>query len=239
MDSHLQSNMREHLDLACAKLNSTQVQLKKQRVQLDETRIQLDETRVQLAETKAKLSLLSVSPDGSKKRFIWKIKSFSERMKHAKVGVREKIESDPFYTGCYGYKLKVFASYNGCDFSPPRERFGRISFYRAPELLKPHLSIGIILLEGEYDDILPWPFSNKITFTLIDHNKDLQKRQNYIDYLSPRKTMKQDIFSQRPGGIMKTVESEIPFFIPQWMLQTRPFIVNGALFFQVDIEPDN
>ena len=34
VDSHLQSAMREHLDFACIKLNSTQVQL-------DETRAQL------------------------------------------------------------------------------------------------------------------------------------------------------------------------------------------------------
>ena len=41
MDPHLQSNTREHLDLASVKLNSTQVQL-------DETRVQLDETRAKL-----------------------------------------------------------------------------------------------------------------------------------------------------------------------------------------------
>ena len=49
VDSHLQSNMQEHLDAACVKLNSAQVQL-------DEQRVQLDETRAQLVETQAKLS---------------------------------------------------------------------------------------------------------------------------------------------------------------------------------------
>ena len=47
--------MREHLDLARVKLNSSQVQLVEQRVQLDETRVQLDETRVQLDETRVQL----------------------------------------------------------------------------------------------------------------------------------------------------------------------------------------
>ena len=73
LDSHLQSNMQEHLEFACVKLNSTQVQLNEQRVQLDET-------RAQLVETQARLSCLTVE-DGRKKRFIWKIKSFSESLR--------------------------------------------------------------------------------------------------------------------------------------------------------------
>ena len=214
--------MREHLDLACTKLNSTQVQLNEQRVLLDET-------RVDLAETKAKLSLLS-SPDGSKKSFIWKVK-FSESFSQAKGGIREKIESDPFYTGSYGYKLKVFATYTK---EIPR---GRRRYFFPPGGLD--FSIGVILMEGEYDDILPWPFSNKITFTLIDHNKDLEKRKNYIDYLSPRKNKAQNIFSRRPGKNMMTVESEIRRFILLNALERSRFAVNGALFIQVDIEPDN
>ena len=178
--------MREHLEFACVKLNNTQVQLNEQRVQIDETRVQLDETRVQLdetrvdldetrvllndtrvqlAETQAKLSLLAVKDDG-KKSYIWKITSLSERWRQVlKAG---KIESDPFCTGLYGYKLKVFASpcFLEC---PPND----------PQLL---IRFGNVLMEGEYDDILPWPFSRKITFTIIDQNEDLKKRQNYIYY---------------------------------------------------------
>ena len=228
--------MREHLDLACVKFNSTQVQLNEQRVQLDETRVQLDETRVQLdetrvqlVETQAKLSCLTVE-DGRKKCFIWKIKPFSECFRQAKEGVKEMIESDPFYTGRYGYKLKVFA-------------YPYYTGYFLPHA--PQLSIGIDLMEGEYDNILTWPFSKKITFTVIDQNKDLEERQNHFDYLSPTKHKKlgsffvPNLFSERPGEKMMTVEGEIPCFISQETLQTRPFIVNDTLFIQVDIEPDD
>ena len=228
--------MREHLDLASVKLNSTQVQLNEQRVQLhetrvqlDETRVQLDETRVQLVETQAKLSCLTVE-DGPKKRFIWKTKPFSECFRQAKEVVKEMIESDPFYTGRYGYKLKVFA-------------YPYYTGYFLPHA--PQLSIGIVLMEGEYDNILTWPFSKKITFTVIDQNKDLKERQNHFDYLSPTKHKKlgsffvPNLFSERPGEKMMTVEGEIPCFISQETLQTRPFIVNDTLFIQVDIEPDD
>ena len=230
MDSHLQSNMREHLDLACVKLNSTQVQLNEQRVQLDETRvqldetrIQLDETRVQLVETQAKLSCLTVEDD-RKKCFIWKIKPFSECFRQAKEGVKEMIESDPFYTGRYGYKLKVFA----------------YPYYT--EHLLPHappLSTGIFLMEGEYDDILPWPFSKKLMFTIIDQNKVIKERKNITKSISPGSLRSFDdmIFSKRPGEKMKVVKSEPLMLISQETLQTRRYIVNDTLFLQVDLEP--
>ena len=235
VDSHLQSNMREHLEFACVKLNSTQVQLNEQRVQLDETRVQLDKTQVQLEETQAKLSCLTVE-DGGKKRFIWKIKSFSESLRQAKEGVKEMIESDPFYTGCYGYKLKVLA----------RPYYTGLGMKLLP--CTPHLSIGIVLMEGEYDDMLPWPFSKKITFTIIDQNKDLKERKNYIGYqLIPRKdtelrsiSLAEMIFIRRPRGgrcWTASVKSEIPCFISHDRLQTRHFIANDTLFLQVDVEP--
>ena len=50
-----------------------------------------------------------IEKDGGNKRFIWKIKSFSENLRLAKEGWTKKIESDPFYIKCYGYKLKVIS----------------------------------------------------------------------------------------------------------------------------------
>ena len=235
-DAHLESAVGEHLKFACVKLNNTQVQLDEQRVQLDETQAQLDETRVdldetrvllndtrvQLAETQAKLSLLAVK-DGGKKSYIWKITSLSERWRQVLKG---KIESDPFYTGLYGYKLKVFAAPCFLEY-PPNDK-------------QPLIRFGIVLMEGEYDDILPWPFSRKITFTIIDQNEDLQKRQNYIYYLSPRILKCHDmIFSERPGKEMKEVQSKLSFFITQETLKSRRYVVNDTLFFQVDVDSDH
>lgn len=214
-------------------LNEQRLQLDKTRVHLDETRDQLDKTKVnldatrgQLVETKAKLSRLTqdqlkntreyqestrklneklralqmqmgmeVDTDkdgGCNKRFVWKIKSFNESLRQAKDGVKKKIESDPFYTGRYGYKLKVFAH-------PYFEKLSPIS---------PQFVIGIVLMEGKYDGILPWPFSRKITFTIIDQNSDLKERKNYSHFFSPGKRELKDMkFLERPGGKVKAVES--------------------------------
>ena len=190
MDTHLESATREHLDLTRVKLSSSQVQLVKQQVQLDEARVQLDETRVQLDETQAQLSStqaqlkntqettrkleeklealqtqletkVNADKGAENKRFIWKIENFSEILKQAKAGFKEEVVSDPFYTGCYGYKLQVIVR----------------PFTKGLTQLDDTLYFGIASVEGEYDDILPWPFTKKITFTVIDQNEDLKERK--------------------------------------------------------------
>ena len=196
MDSHLESATRKHLDLACVKLNSSQVQLVEQRVQLDETQVQLDEAQAQLSSTQAQLkntqettrkleeklealqtqleTKVNADIGADNKRFIWKIENFSEILRQAKARWNkeqhdEMIKSDPFYTGCYGYKLQVIV-----------RPYLKTKALQSDGTFLPQESLyfGITLLEGEYDDILPWPFSKKITFTVIDQNVDINERKN-------------------------------------------------------------
>ena len=263
MDLHLESATREHLDLTRVKLNSSQVQLDEQRAQLDkarvqldetqvrldETRVQLDETRVQLDETHAQLSStqaqlkntqettrkleekleavqtqletkVNADKGADNKRFIWKIENFSEILKQAKAGVKKEIVSDPFYTGCYGYKLKVIVR----------------PYIEGLTQLDDSLYFGIASVEGEYDDILPWPFTKKITFTVIDQNVDLKERENITADLRP--SSKVPIFCDRPTGHL-SFDSDRMCFIPHKRLQTRRYILNDNLFFQVDVGPDD
>ena len=161
--------MREHLDFACAKFNRTQVQLDEAQVQLNETQAQLSVTQDQLSntqETTRKLekkvealqrqleSKINTDREYDKTRFIWKINKFSEILSEAKAEIKERIESDPFYTDRYGYKLQVVVYPNG----------SRLHGWNR------YLSVAIVTMEGEYDVMLPWPFRNKVTFTLIDLN---------------------------------------------------------------------
>ena len=232
--------MREHLDFACIKLNSTQVQLEETRAQLSRlTNDQLannQESREATRKLEEKLGALQrqidtkviTDKEGGNTRFIWKITFFSESLRLAKEGVKEKIESDPFYTGRYGYKLKAFAHPYFTGFLLP---------------IPPQFSIGIVLMKGEYDDMLPWPFSRKITFTIIDQNKDLKERQNHTSYFSPSKPQlfvtPKCIFSERPGEKNMVLKDSIGCFISHFKLQTKRYIVNDTLFLQVDVGPDD
>ena len=210
MDSHLQSAMREHLDLACVKLNNTQVQLRN----TQETTRKLEEKFEALQRQLAKK--VDTDKEGGNKRFIWKVNPGPPPSGRGNsVAVKE---SNAFYTGCYGYKLKVRLSLD----------------YR----LGP-LSIVVVLMEGEYDGILPWPFSKKIAFTLIDQNEDLKERKNITKYLSPNGHVQGTIFFGRPGIQYSELRSEILRFSSYGELQTRRYFANETLFIQVDVEPDD
>ena len=206
MDPHLQSYTREHLDLACVKLNSTQVQLDEQRVQLDETRAKLNgltqdqltiikesqETKIKFEEKLEALQeqiymLGKITRNSGNTQFDWKITSFlSEFMNREE---RKTIESDPFYTALFGYKLKVFVDLN--------YRRGLGLYTNDPELW-----IGISLMEGEYDDILPWPFTLTTTFKALGGNSCVpDKPMTIVRQLSPtKKNLSLPLFSKRPRG---------------------------------------
>ena len=206
MDSHLQSAIREHLDLACVKLNNTQVQLRN----TQETTRKLEEKFEALQRQLAKK--VDTDKEGGNKRFIWKVNL--DRLPRGRGNTFVNKESNAFYTGCYGYKLKValFLDYRGT------------------------FAIGVVLMKGEYDDILPWPFSKKITVTLIDQNEDLKERKNVTKYLSPSEHVWEEIFSRRPTSELR---GEILRFSPYGELQTRRYFANLTEFIQVDVEPDD
>ena len=210
MDSHLQSAMREHLDLACVKLNNTQVQLRN----TQETTRKLEEKFETLQRQLAKK--VDTDKEGGNKRFIWTVNPGPLPRGRGNTFVGKK--SNAFYTGCYGYKLKVTLS---LDF--------RGTF-----------TIGVVLMEGEYDGILPWPFSKKITVTIIDQNEDLKERKNITKYLSPSEHVWEEIFLGRPTPDQYSeLRSQISRFTSYGELQTRHYFANGTLFIQVDVEPDD
>ncbi len=98
-----------------------------------------------------RLSLIENSNhDGS---MVWKIPQFSQRMDDAKSGKYTSIFSLPFYTGRYGYKmcLRLYILGDG---------IGKGSY----------MSLFFVLMKGEFDNILQWPFTHKVTFKLVNQN---------------------------------------------------------------------
>uniref|UniRef100_A0ABM5FIA9 TNF receptor-associated factor n=1 Tax=Pogona vitticeps TaxID=103695 RepID=A0ABM5FIA9_9SAUR len=89
-----------------------------------------------------------VSTDGT---LVWKVEKFSKLLKEAKAGRRQSIYSPAFATHVYGYRLCV-------RLYPDGDGIGKGG----------HLSLFLALAKGPYDDVLPWPFQQKVTFSLLD-----------------------------------------------------------------------
>ena len=184
------------------------------RVHLDLACVKLNNTEDELNKAKDKLKKIEAKSVKHTNVFLWRIDGCKEILKQAKN--KEK-ESDPFYTKTetdgYGYKLKVKIYLGGCGDGE-----------------NTHLSVFIIVMKGEYDAILPWPFKRKVKFTLIDQQEDPSQRKNHTFELFEK---------NHPNFARPLKEENIGWgwsqFISHENLNSRRFIVDDTLFLQVEI----
>ena len=145
--------------------------------------------------------------DGS---MIWKIPQFSQRKADAENGKYTSIFSLPFYTGRYGFKmcLRLYIMGDG---------IGKGT----------HLSLFFVVMRGEFDNILQWPFTHKVTFKLINQAGG----RDIVDTFQP------DPMSssfKKPTSDMN-VASGCPRFISHTELERGGFIVDDTIFIKCTI----
>ena len=241
MKSHLQSATSFHLELACAKLESTEVRLTSTEAKLYETQVKLSNTEDTTRKLVEKLDILqglfenklggaqlnapeekimaNTERANCPSEFVWKITDFHEILRQAKNEESEEnkmIESGPFYTERYGYKLKVRIYLNGI-------KSGKNT----------HLSVYIIVMKGEYDAILSWPFKKKLIFSIIDQQEDPTERQNIALRLVP---------GNNPQCFARPINEDnktrgFSQFICHEKLHSRRYLLDDTLFLQVEFRP--
>ena len=131
------------------------------------------------------------------------------------------LESSPFYSANHGYKLKLYVYPNG-DITNRHN----------------YLSVFLVLMEGEYDSLLPWPFHQRITFILVDQLEgSVQEKKNIVMELTTDPT--RSSCAKPVAG--KVVKPSIGFarFVTHKNLKTRRYIVNDSLLLQVEVHPPN
>ena len=146
--------------------------------------------------------------------FIWKINNYKKQMDKSIASDEElAIFSPPFYTSLYGYKLKLKAYFNG------RDR-GRGT----------HLSLYIIIMKGDYDALLDWPYNMKVTFYLLDQS---DRRQHRSHTLSPNLSLPNiKVVFNRPTG-KENLGIGNPCFVSHEILESGAFIQDDTIFIKV------
>ena len=86
-------------------------------------------------------------------KYKWPIKNFSQHLQDANDGKIASVESPPIHKGLFGYKFFVRIFPKGINSGDGR-----------------HVSLFIGVMQGEYDHDLEWPFSGKISFTILDQS---------------------------------------------------------------------
>ncbi|XP_051893412.1 TNF receptor-associated factor 2-like isoform X4 [Pristis pectinata] len=160
-----------------------------------------------IAELELKLQALEFSTYNG--IFIWKIADFSRRRQDAKSQRSPAIFSPAFYTSKYGYKMCMRIYLNG-------DGVGRGS----------HLSLFFVIMKGNYDGLLRWPFRQKVTLMLLDQTN----REHIIDAFRP------DVSSssfQRPVSEMN-IASGCPLFCALTKLDGKNnYVCDDSIFIKV------
>ena len=168
---------------------------------------------IQLADQDFKLQMVeTTSYDGT---FLWKIDNFQRRFRESVEGKTISIYSPPFYTARYGYKLCARAYLNG----------------DGPMGKGKYISLFVVLMRGEYDGLLSWPFQQKITMKLLD-----QERVSHVT-----ETFRPDPNSssfQQPRSEMN-IALGCPMFCSHNLLRSRGYVRDDTMFIKIIVDGTN
>ena len=98
-----------------------------------------------------------------------------------------------------------------------------------------HLSLYIIILKGDYDALLDWPFRQKITFFLIDQGEQKAHRTHQLSPNRSLPNIKVVVF-KRPT-MKENLGIGNPCFVSHEALESGEFIKDDALFIKAVVEP--
>ena len=142
---------------------------------------------------------------------VWQILEIRQQLSDAQRGRNAAMESIPFYTSPQGYKMCLRVYLNG-------DGIGKNS----------HMSLFFVIMKGEFDNILQWPFTHKVTFKLINQTGG----RDIIDTFQP------DPMSssfRKPKSDMN-VASGCPRFVSHTELKSGDFVKDDAIFIKCIIE---
>ena len=143
--------------------------------------------------------------------FMWRIPDLAKRKRDAIDGRITSLYSPPFYTAKNGYKMCIRVYLNG-------DGMGH----------KTHLSIFFVLMKGEFDALLKWPFDSKVSLILVDQNH----RKHLVQTFKP--TPESSSF-QRPISDMN-VASGCPQFCKLSVLDDDSYTKDDVLFIKCIVD---
>ena len=144
--------------------------------------------------------------------FLWRIPDVSRRIRDAKTGRISSIYSPPFFSSRTGYKMCIRAYLNG-------DGMGE----------KTHLSLFFVIMKGEFDALLSWPFQSRITLALINQdNRSGDVREVF-------RANPQSKSFQQPTSEMN-VASGCPKFIPLEYLNNPNYVKQDVLYIRCSVD---
>ena len=142
---------------------------------------------------------------------LWKIDEFARRRKEAVDGVTMSLYSIPFYTSRHGYKMCARVYLNG-------DGMGKGT----------HLSFLHVVMKGPFDALLPWPFKQKVTLTIIN-------QAGKMDVTNAYRPDPQSSSFQRPTQEMNAASGFL-MFIRHEQLLNGGFVKDDCIFLRTVVD---
>lgn len=142
---------------------------------------------------------------------LWKVTEVARRTEEARSGRQSSIYSPCFYTSRHGYKMCARLYLNG-------DAMGKGT----------HLSLFFVLMRGEFDALLRWPFRQKVTMMLMDQDNV----EHVIDAFrpDPRSTS-----FQRPRR-QSNIASGCPNFCSLSDLNNHAYVRDDTMFIKIIVD---
>lgn len=172
-----------------------------QAIQMHDIRLAEYDLRFQCLET--------TSYDGV---LLWKIRDYRRRKLEAVQGRTLSLYSQPFYTHKFGYKMCARLYLNG-------DGMGKGT----------HLSLFFVIMKGDYDALMPWPFRQKVTLSLMDQESG---RRHLTDTFRPDPTSNS---FKKPVGDMN-VASGCPLFVTQDALEGVKYLKEDTIYIKITVD---
>lgn len=168
---------------------------------------------IRLAELDLRFQVLeTASYDGT---LLWKIRDYSRRKQEAVTGKTLSLYSQPFHSSRFGYKMCARVYLNG-------DGMGKNT----------HMSLFFVIMRGDYDALLKWPFQQKVALMLID--QELGQR-NLTDTFRPDSTSSS---FKRPTSEMN-IASGCPLFVAHTILETPAYLKDDTIFLKIVVDISN
>ena len=142
---------------------------------------------------------------------LWKISDYARRKNDAISGNQTSIYSPCFYTSRHGYKMCARLYLHG-------DGMGKGT----------HLSLFFVVMRGEYDMLLRWPFRQKVTMMLLDQDNV----EHVIDAFRPDPTSSS---FQRPRR-ETNIASGCPMFCPLSELNNHAYVRDDTMFLKIIVD---
>ena len=144
-------------------------------------------------------------------QLVWKITDYARRRNDAVAGQQLSLYSPCFYTSRYGYKMCARLYLNG-------DGKGRGT----------HISVFFVVMRGQYDALLRWPFRQKVTFMLLDQDNV----KHVIEAFRPDPNSSS---FQRPRR-ETNIASGCPMFCSLDELNNHAYIQDDTMFIKVIVD---